>query len=307
MIKNNRHAFLIMAHNNFYILERLIELLDNIKNDIFIHIDIKAKGMDFNKLSSLTKHSNIYFVKRKNVQWGGYSQINCELALLKTAVKIGYGYYHLISGCDMPLKPLQFIHEFFDNNYGCEFIHFDSLQADKRINERVMYYYFFQEYKNRLRLISLPLKLVDDFLVWIQKKLNINRLKNLNIKLQKGSNWFSITDELAGYVISKEEWIKKTFKYTACCDELFLQTLVINSYFKDRLYNKGFDNNYLSIMRYIDWNRGIPYVWRLKDFNELIESPYIFARKFDQNIDIEIVMRIYKYIKDLEKSSDVRL
>lgn len=34
-----KHAYLIIAHNDFEILENLIILLDDMRNDIYIHID----------------------------------------------------------------------------------------------------------------------------------------------------------------------------------------------------------------------------------------------------------------------------
>ena len=49
-------------------------------------------------------------------------------------------------------------------------------------------------------------------------------------------------------------------------------------------------------MRYIDWNRGNPYIWRNKDYDELINSEYLFARKFDYNKDKEIINRIYDFL-----------
>lgn len=56
------------------------------KETIFIHIDKKVKD-DFGKVSSIVKKSNVQFIKRIKVTWGGYSQIQCELNLLKEAVK----------------------------------------------------------------------------------------------------------------------------------------------------------------------------------------------------------------------------
>ena len=49
---------------------------------------------------------------RINVQWGGYSQIKCELKLLKSAIEHNYDYYHLISGVYLPLKTQDYIHNF---------------------------------------------------------------------------------------------------------------------------------------------------------------------------------------------------
>lgn len=41
----DRHAFLIIAHNEFQILKILINLLDHAQNDIFVHFDRKVKDL----------------------------------------------------------------------------------------------------------------------------------------------------------------------------------------------------------------------------------------------------------------------
>ena len=38
-----KHAYLILAHNEFVILERLIQSIDDERNDIYIHFDGKLK------------------------------------------------------------------------------------------------------------------------------------------------------------------------------------------------------------------------------------------------------------------------
>ena len=96
--------------------------------------------------------------------------------------------------------------------------------------------------------------------------------------LQKGANWFSITRDLAEYVVAQENWIHKRFSYTLSGDELFLQTLVYNSDFKNCLYQPSFDN-YHQCSRYIDWHRGKPYVFTTKDVKDVMFSDMMFARK----------------------------
>lgn len=41
-----KHAMLIMAHNQFEILEKLMTQLDHERNDIYIHIDRKSRGFE---------------------------------------------------------------------------------------------------------------------------------------------------------------------------------------------------------------------------------------------------------------------
>ena len=40
-----KHAYLILAHNEFEVLNRLIESLDDVRNDIYIHFDAKVKEL----------------------------------------------------------------------------------------------------------------------------------------------------------------------------------------------------------------------------------------------------------------------
>ena len=50
---NNRHAYLIMAHNEWELLNTLLSLIDDPRNDIFLHIDKKVKTMPVLKRSSV--------------------------------------------------------------------------------------------------------------------------------------------------------------------------------------------------------------------------------------------------------------
>ena len=63
---NNKHAYLIMAHNEFDILEKLLLLLDDSRNDIYIHIDLKVKNFNFKYYKDLINKSKVEFIKRQN-------------------------------------------------------------------------------------------------------------------------------------------------------------------------------------------------------------------------------------------------
>ena len=292
-----------MAHNNFYILERLLRLLDDPRNDIYIHIDTKAGDFDENYFKRILKYSKLIYTQRTNVIWGDYSQINCELLLLKEATSnFKYDYYHLISGVDLPLKSQEEIHKFFDENQGKEFVHFTGLDLSQSTYNRASLYHLFSKYGRirNIRSLRLVIVLMDHISLRLQKIFKVDRLKNSNFKLAFGANWFSITDNLARYVIQQEDMIKKVFSKTTCADELFLQSLVYNSKFKKNLYYDKMDDNYIACLRYIDWHRkdctSWPYVWRSKDFDELVSSSFLFARKFDCNIDKQIVDKIFDFV-----------
>ena len=94
----------------------------------------------------------------------------------------------------------------------------------------------------------------------IQSILKVDRIKKLDIKVGYGANWVSITNDFANYVLKQETWVRKVFKYSLCADELFIQTLLVNSKFKENVYKEPSNNfNGDACMRYIDWERGNPY------------------------------------------------
>ena len=294
----NKQAFLIMYHNDYYILERLLKQIDSKNFDIYLHVDKKVKNFDFEYTKKILKKSKIYFVKRINVKWSAYSQIKCELILLNEATKKHYSYYHLISGVDLLLKSSDDIYQFFKKNKGKEFVAYqniDSVTEDQK--DRIKYYHIFngnRRHKNKI-IRELSIKIYYKLLS-IQKKLKINRLKNNQLEIRKGANWFCITDDLANYLLTKREEIAKTYKFTNCADEIFLQTITYNSKFKNKIYNE-YSDEHQNIKRYIDWNRGQPYVFSINDYEELINSECFFARKFSSQKDKDIIDKIYTTLK----------
>lgn len=107
-----------MAHNEYDILNKLLLLLDDERNDIFT---IMIKNVNYPPIE--LKYSNIYVFKKVDVGWGEDSQIECEMFLFNEAYKKGpFDYYHLLSGVDLPLKSNDYIHDFFDQNKGKEFV-----------------------------------------------------------------------------------------------------------------------------------------------------------------------------------------
>ncbi len=301
MKKMNKHAYLIMAHNNFEILEKQLKILDSNYNDIYLHIDKKVKNFDFHKFNSIVKKSKLIFTKRIDVRWTGFSQIQCELLLFDSAYNNKfdqkYSYYHVMSGVDFPLKQNIEIYNFFEKNIGKEFIHYSGLEKKNKIVNRINKYHFFPgyiRYKNRYKrkLASLT----NCISLKIQTKFKVDRLKKKNINIKFGANWCSITSDLVAYILKNKKTIYKYFKFSNCADELFVQTLVYNSPFKNNLYHQKYDNNYKSIMREIDWERGSPYTFSINDYDQLKKSKMLFARKFDSS-DIEIINKLYNDLK----------
>lgn len=292
----SKHAYLIMAHNEFGILEKQLRLLDDERNDLYVHIDKKAKSFDVRQFDHVLKHSKLHYIDRLDTRWGHYSLVQCELALLKAAVKGHYQYYHLLSGVDLPLKTNDEIHAFFDAHDGYEFVHFQAPEANEYIWGRVKHYHTMKYFQTGNRYVSFLGRNLDLIVEELQCKRNYERPWDPDVALQYGSQWFSITHAMAEYFLSRENWIQRHFRYTSVSDELVMQTVLYNSPFREKLYRKERDGDYSASARYIDWERGDPYTFRKEDFQTLLDSGRMFARKFSTRVDGEIIDKLYDYI-----------
>lgn len=298
-----RHAFLIIAHNNWWQLKQLIQLLDAENHDIYVHIDKKSKSFSEKDFSNLTAESKVYFFQKYEVFWGGFSQVQVELFLFEKAYQQKYDYYHLVSGVDLPLKSNRKIDTFFEKNQGKEFILYDNekLLNDPEISRRTKYYHYLQNYRRRYSQ-----KWKNDFFTFCERAslvmqivLHVNRVKKLDWTVKYGSNWVSITNDLVAELLKQKEKITKVFSCTNCADELFVQTVAYNCGFKDRIYcpEDGMTEN----VRLIDWTRGKngnPYTFRNQDYQSLKTNKNLFARKFSESVDKEIIQRICSELQD---------
>lgn len=61
--------------------------------------------------------------------------------------------------------------------------------------------------------------------------------------------------------------------------------------FAEKLAADNFRNDYKCILYKIDWKRGNPYVFTIDDYDELVDSGMLFARKFSED-NWDVVMRI---------------
>lgn len=279
-----KHAYLIMAHTDWSLFSKLLQTLDDPRNDLYIHIDAKADfpADDVYK----PKFADCTYIQRKNISWGGDSIVKCELALLRSAHKVGYDYYHLLSGVDLPLKTQDEIHRFFDENNGKNYLMIDHNAMSLGVpGKRVKYYHFLQNRIGRNEGPSIAmLRIAERLSLSLQKKLHLDRLRHCPWVIYKGAQWFSITHEMVSEILSSVSFIKKYCYHSFAPDEIFLQTVAMNSKLRDTIV--------LNYLRYIDWQRGSPYTFTSEDYDILMESNCFFARKFSDQVDSSITARI---------------
>ncbi len=107
-----------------------------------------------------------------------------------------------------------------------------------------------------------------------------------------GSQWFNITHEAVKYIFEyleeNPDYLKR-FEYTWGSDEVFFNSILRNSeHFKSKIVN--------DVLRYMVWSGGVPNTLLIKDYELLKQSHALFARKFDENVDNEIIDKLYNDI-----------
>lgn len=277
-------GYCIICHSNNNILRTTIEILSE-DNDIYLHVDKKTDIKNFDEYND-----RVHFINdRINVIWGHYSMIECMLKLMREARKADYDYICLLSGDCLPLKDSNGIKEFFIDHRGKEFIGIQKNYNTNQLINHVKYRYSSIYLKKDKNLFETILSKVEK----ATRSLRVNHGYEKLPQLYKGCVWFSISREFCNYIfeyLQENDWFVKAFLHTGCADEVFFQTIVMNSKYKDRVYgyDSEEDDNRMAL-RYIDWNSKSSYPKTLTedDFEKIKLSNCLFGRKFDSDLDID--------------------
>lgn len=267
-----KHAYLIIAHNEFDILRLLVESLDDARNDLFVHIDKKVEDVP----SLHTRFSRLYVLEdRVDVRWGNVSQIECELRLFEAAYQQGpYDFYHLISGTHLPLKSNDYIDAFFSGFVGNEIMHmwpFDDYEADIKIRFRHLYT---SVYKSPIKSLRLFSQFMWNINVKIQKLLGIRRYKNQ--LFYKSDNWVSLSQNAISFLVHRKKEILRKYRFTFCGDEFFVASEL-------KACGDRFQIMDRSGLLFVDFINGAPRDLNASDLEALKKSECLFARKFNSS------------------------
>lgn len=270
-----KHAICVVGYgNSSAVLQETINILDDSDIDFFIHWDKRYA------LPTLySNNSNIYYINnRVAVKWGGQSQIIATIKLLECVQHTQiYNYVHLISCNDIPLMTKEYFKSYFKDPV---YLGYVDKYPYSDLKERIGFYYpgnvDFRKHHKLLKLIKL-----------INQIFRVNRIKGKGTSFSKGVNWFSIQYQYINKILNFDNSV---FMHGYCADELFIQT-ILNS-FKNEQLSKDIDDN-VQAARYIDWERGIPYIFTLDDILELsqkVNTKFAFARKV---VDYKVPKKIF--------------
>ena len=267
------HAWLIIAHNEFGILQRLVTALDDARSDFFIHFDKKVEQIP----EIWTHHSQVLILdNRVDVRWGSVSQIECEMVLFETAAKKGpYDYYHIISGTTLPLKSMEEIVAYFVKSAGKSVL--TGLCQDQPYQEKLKvrsYNIFLKYYTASSSFIRATSQFLWKSAIAAQRILGIET--NRGKVFYKASNWLSLTEEALHDILSRKQAVLRTYRWSFCGDEYFVPSELMASPLKHRIINS---DDYL----HREIARSTAAMYNLDELPTLMATGCLFARKFSNH------------------------
>lgn len=278
-----RHCILMTAYKDANLIN---EIISNVPNDwgCYIHLDKKCSINE----NDINNKANVF--KQFKVYWGGVEHLKAFLFLLDKAYNDGknYDYYHLITGQDYFAVPAND----FDNVLGHDGLNYlDCFKLPREnwwgggfdiIKIRTLAS-FVDSRKKVWKIFNMILK-------WSQSAFHLCR-QIPPYPMYGGSVYCSITKEAAHEVLFSD--LSKDLLYrltnTTCGEEVFFQTVLMNSNLKDTIINTN--------LRYIDWSVPHPPKVLLEDdYNNIVRSKSLFCRKIDSKKSAKLLIKLREFI-----------
>lgn len=300
--------YLILAHKNPLQLGRMIERLDDGASKFFIHLDAKTPIEPF---TTCLEGGHIRFIElRERCVWGDFSIVRATIHLMEAASK-EQGVFILMSGQDYPIQSQGYINAFLESNKGFDFIEIEPLEEKwkpKMVKDKLEHYHILHSEERGHSNCYAPFAHCSVF----QKLRTLThllkgRLSRKNFKLlcslpkrvapfgrqYAGSQFWAFSERtfyaVLNYIREHKAALEEYYKYTSSPDEIYFHSVLMDLVAKDSTIKLKEQITYVNYFRKNN-------VFVSEDFDKLTsEKGKLFARKFDTDIDIEILNKLDSY------------
>jgi hypothetical protein len=289
----------------------MVARLDSKNVYFFVHVDKSSDSAPF-KEPFLNKE-NIFFLseeKRMVTPWSSIGVVKVTLNLLKEAIEKFNcrNYCVLLSGQDYPIKNNDYIYNFYNSNYGRNYISINDIKdiwpnwwdrferynfhlPNKRLNRGIYPYRDKRFFKIRNLKDTFYLIYNIGAKTTVSTIFKDKRALPSYVVPKGGGTWWALPVETA---ISIIDFLQKHpdfliyHNYTHVPDETIFPTIVNELRKIDEIKDTT---------TYTNWvreNVDLPVTFKKDDLQELLEAGdnYLFARKFDISNDIDILKKL---------------
>lgn len=224
-----RLGFLILAHNDPAGLKRLTDHLVGQGGSVVIHFDRNGAPEALQEVLELERSypGKVRVISEVRCRWGEWSLVEAVLRALAEFPKMGEtpDYIHLMSGAEMPIRPMSELREFLARYPDLDFIECCDITRKPWVKgglsiERLKFYFPFNFRTHR--------SLFDRLVRW-QRKLHIRRRMPMNLTPHMGSQWWTMRWSTCQKVLdftARHPEVPKFFRSTWIPDESYFPTLI---------------------------------------------------------------------------------
>lgn len=290
-----RLAYIVLAYKLPSQAVRLVRKLSDDGVTFFVHVDRKTPDDVYEAIvAGLRDVPRVEWLSRRRCYWSGFGIV---AAMLEAIERIagdpdGFEYTTSLAADTYPLRSNREIRAYLRSLEGRSVLEHEPFPARGLTGgglERIERWHSPNVFG---RHASFP-----------------NRYGNILLKRRfpaglqpySGSGGWCLSSDcvryVAGFVVANPRFVR-FFKRVFAPDESLFQTIVLNSRFADSLVNDD--------LRYIDWSgpHPLPKILTSADFDALMGSGDLFARKFDIRRDAEILDLIDQAIARRDPSAD---
>jgi hypothetical protein len=274
----------MLVYRNPEQVSRLIERIYSPSDYFYVHVDRRNEGalLKYGRRpweqwrTLLPKYPNVFLDSKYKTPRCSFKMVEAILDVMNCCRGSDYDYFVNLTGQCYPIKPMSEIRDELERRSTAYMEYFKLPSSDHWKNE-----------KGGLRRIRYYYIASGDNRSWIQ----IPRLNwELPCGLQPyGGGYMYILprrfiEHILDYVSNHPE-IMSYYKYSWMSGEMFFQTIIMNSTLRSDVID---DNRW-----YVRWGptpgHGHPLTLGKNDFNEVIRSDKLFARKFDITVDSDVL------------------
>ena len=262
---------------------------------VFVHIDKKHDEIK----NEILRIPRVYLIPDNiKVEWGNFTHVKSILHLMEYAKSVDeFDYYSIHSGQDLLINPVDKLLNRLEQEKKIAYLDCQELPITAWGPDGGWYRitYRWPGFLVRRMVNGSLLSMMRRVFLELNQR-NILRKNHLNpeIKWYGGSDWFTVSAQGVNEILKvykEDKSFVDIFEHSFIGSELFFNTILCNLGRDEDIVT---DDN----LRYIDWKnkedgqaKGSPKIMRLSDYESILNSGKMFARKFSVT-ETELIHKI---------------
>lgn len=297
-------ACIVLAHRGPRQVARMLSCLRHSDVRMYLHVDRRVDLHPFEQALGGFGLEEVTLLPRHATPWGGIGAVDAQLGGLERALEDGCDYFVLLSGQDFPIHPVDRIVERLAAAPELSHVrHFPLPDERWAYGGRMRTEFYTFELFGRMEThipagepkeLSWKGTLLNHLLGFRSALLPERRFPPY-VEPYGGWSWWNLSREAAEYVIdfvARHPDYRAFHRHTLSADEIFVHSILMGTGFPgaERVANED--------LRFLEWRPDgkHPRILVSDDLPDIMASEALFARKFDDGVDEEVIRRLVDHI-----------